>query len=990
MKCELRGHCFFEHSLFARAILSLSCLVAWSGLCGTAQALTRLEIPAWSFHRGNARVEENKHIYADYRDIHPNLVIAGGEELPWQVEYDIEIPMDSTFTISICYSSDRPRPVELWLGDRKLADCCKKATGNSAPFADRFPRHENPRPVKDFHGGEWDEACKLPIAKGNYTLKLKSPGQPPRVLALRLDSSEPFPGGWKTAGPAVLDPQDGTPRYRARRRFQLAYGPPDPKMNIERIPPRHRPLFLPPHSVNIATLRMAIEDTIVDYGPRYAKGPEYLKQLAELEERQKALADGADDRKKQVEDELQTLRRRAMLDHPLLKFEKLLFVKRTTDNSGHIYEDHYGGKVMGGNLCVLSPVAPDGKVTEIAPQLAGGRFGRFDLSFDGKRVVFAYTKGPELPFRIYEIGIDGTGLRQLSFDDPGQFMAAGCLDCKGGRLGRGYDDIDPCYLPNGKIMFASTRTQRVVFCLGTSVTTLHVMDGDGKNLHSVSEGPITEVDPCVMNDGRVVHMRWEYVDKGFGNVQSLWSMRPDGSYSDHVYKNNVVLPGGMVDARSIPGSSKLVALAVAHCGFSAGQVIVLDTRKTRRTKDAMTVVTPEIGMPGMFWHIKSTRFGFFKEPYPLSEKQFLVAHTKGMYVEPNGYGIYILDKWGNRAELYRDPETSCFQPIPLRTRLKPTEIPTVPGMRQQENLSAKLAGTDAPKTEKLATLFMQDVYRGMTGIERGRVKYLRVMEAFALPWESALRSRQQGDAANLQASAVSLEGDVHIKKVHGIVPVYEDGSAYFVAPAHKNIYFQALDEDYMELQRMRTFVNLMPGERRACIGCHEQRRTAPAATTAHPIAFNEGPATPSPQPGDTGPRVVHYPTDVQPIFDRRCVSCHSGEKPKGELDLSGTPTDLFCVSYENLVHKKLTTSLRGCVGEANVPAEIPLSFGSHRSKLVQRMLADPCKSNVTREEFIKIVTWVDANAPYYGTHEGKKHLRHREEPDFRPTPLAGK
>ena len=640
---------------------------------------------------------------------------------------------------------------------------------------------------------------------------------------------------------------------------------------------------------------------------------------------------------------------------------------------------------MGGNLCVLSPVGPDGKVTEIAPQLAGGRFGRFDLSFDAKRIVFAYKKDTKSSFRIYEIGVDGKGLRQLSFQEPGEPRSGVIYGCKSGRLGVGYDDIDPCYLPSGKIMFASTRTQRVVFCLGTSVTTLHVMDADGKNLHSISEGPITEIDPCVMDDGRVIYMRWEYVDKGFGNVQSLWSMHPDGSHTEHVYKNNVVLPGGMVDPRSIPNSSKIVTTATAHCGLSVGPVVLLDTRKTRRSGQAMTNITPEIGLPGMFWRRDTMKHGYFKEPYPLSEKLFIVAHTTSRNMtEPKGYGLYVLDAWGNRTELYRDPETSCFQPVPLRPRPRPTEIPSV------VNARAKLAAPDKTKDRRLATLFMQDVYQGMTGIKRGRVKYLRIMEAKALPWKSALRSRQQGDAADLQASAVSSGGDVHLKKVYGVVPVRADGSAYFTVPARKNLYFQALDADYMELQRMRTFVNMTPGEKRSCVGCHEPRRQAPIAKRGYPLAMKHAPSAITPQPGDTGPRMVHYPRDIQPIFDKHCIKCHSGQSPKGDLILSGEMTALWSVSYEHLVSKNLVSFLQGCVGEANIPAEIPLTFGSHRSKLVQKIRKAPCKAKLTRNEMIRIVTWIDANAPYYGTHEGKKNIKWKDQPNFRPFPLAGK
>ena len=966
--------------------LALVSIGVWNGGCPTAQAATRLEIPAWSFDRGNGRVEANPDIYADYRDIHPNLMVTGGDQLPWEVQYDVELPIDATYTLSICYASTESRPVELWLDGRKVAACCHDMTGNSAPYPDRFSSNERPRQAENFHGAKWEEACKLPITRGKHTLKLMRTGPPPRVLALRLDSSAPFPGDWKPAGPSVIDPENGTPRYKVRNRYQLAYGQPNPNMKIDRIPPLYRAAFLPPGSVNVATLRMAIEDMIAEFGPRYPKGGQFLKQLTDLEGKQTAVAGGAPEQKQPVEDSLQSLRHQAMLDHPLLKFDKLLFVKRMTDTSGHIYEDPYGGNVMGGNLCILSPVAPDGKVTEIAPQLAGGRFGRFDLSFDAERVVFAYKKDAKSNFRIYEIGIDGKGLRQLTFDDPEQFKVSECFPGKGGRLGVGYDDIDPCYLPSGKIMLASTSPQRVVFCLGTSVTTLHVMDADGKNLRCLSEGPITEIDPCVMNDGRVIHMRWEYVDKGFGNVQSLWSMRPDGSYSDHVYKNNVVLPGGMVDARSIPDSQKIVTIAAPHCGLSVGPVVLLDTRTTRQTEKAMTNITPEIALPGMLWHFPLTRFGFFKEPFPLSEKLFLVAHTKSKnFYEPKGYGIYVLDAWGNRAELYRDPDISCFQPVPLRSRRKPTEIPTVAGKNGTDvQATSEIAG------EKSATLFMQDVYRGMTGIERGRVKYLRVMEAFALPWESALRSSQQGDGSDLQASTVSLGGDVHLKKVHGIVPVHDDGSAYFTVPAQKNIYFQALDKDYMELQRMRTFVNLVPGETRSCIGCHEPRRKAPSMARAYPQAMGRPVHTLTPQPGDTGPHLIHYARDIQPIFDRHCIGCHSGAKPKGALDLSGELTGLFCNSYENLVNKELMSFLHGCYGEANIPAELPLTFGSHQSKLVERIRKDPCKAGITREEFIKIVTWIDANAPYYGTHAGKKNLQWRNEPDFRPLPLAGK
>jgi len=917
--------------------------VALPPVPAAAKPAGAFQISAWTFDRGNAKVFANPNIYADYRDKHPELVAGDGGELPWVIEYDVDFPVDATYTLHVRYGSPEPRPMEVWLDQRRVGECCGRVTGNSPPYPDRVPRHDRPRDAEGFHGVEWEEACKLPATQGKHTLKFTRQGPPPRLSALRLESPVPFPKDWR---------------------------PEEREVKLSRIPPVYRRIFLPPGSVNVAALRLAIQDVIAEYGPRYPKGPEYLKRLADLEEKQKSTQRGAPEQKQKIEDALKALQREAMLAHPLLNFDKLLFVKRKGWSSCHIYTDYGAGSpATDSNICILSPVAPHGKVTEIAPQLSGGVFAQFDLSFDAKKVVFAYKKNEETNYRIYEIGIDGNGLRQITFDGDEAAMLGRYKHSSYGR----YYDVDPCYLPGGNIMFASTRSKRAVSCHPSSVTTIHVMDADGGNMRCLSGGQFTELDPRVLDDGRVIYMRWEYVDKGFGNVQSLWSMHPDGSYSDHVYKNNVVVPAGMVDARSIPGSHRVVTIGAPHCTSPVGPVILVDNRVTRRTAAAMTNITPEIGYPGMFPTTGGN--GVFKQPYPLSEKLFLVSHCppqpKGEKDGSAGYGIYVLDAWGNRAELYGDPDISCFQPVPLRPRRRPTEITPVTRLHKE-------------KEGKTATLFMQDVYQGMTGIERGRVKFVRVMEVMPTTWDQACQSV----GAGLQVAAVSLMADVGRKKVHGIAKVHEDGSACFAVPAHKNLFFQALDENYMELQRMRTFINLMPGERRSCIGCHEPRRNAPGLKPV--LAMRHPVQALSPQPGDTGPRMVHYELDVQPILDKHCVGCHGGEKPKGGLDLSGELTNLWNRSYENLIRQGMVSRLDDGRGSANVAAEPPLTFGSHQSKLVERIRQAPCKANLTREEFIRIVTWIDADVPYYGTHRGKKNLESRNDPDFRPVPLAGK
>ena len=662
--------------------------------------------------------------------------------------------------------------------------------------------------------------------------------------------------------------------------------------------------------------------------------------------------------------------RQLALADPRLDFDRLLFVKRQTYNSSHIYTDFFDGSSrMGGNLCILSPLAPDGQVTELVPDMKGGIYGRYDLSPDARRVVFAYKK-PGKGYRIFEVGADGSGLRAVTAD--GEDEAAMLKS-----FGHGYDDLDPCYLPDGRIVFASTRAKHAVLCHNAFTTTsLHVMDADGRNIRPLSTNTANEFTPTVMNDGRVIYTRWEYMDKGCGDVQSLWSMAPDGSHAAHVYKNNVSRPATLIDARPIPGSgsNRFVAVGSPHMPLAVGPVILIDIGITQLTPEAMTNLTPEIRYPGHAGYF-TTNQGYYKEPWPLSDKLFLVAYNPEADPEaPNGYGLYLLDERGNRELIYKDTAISCFEPMPLRARAAAPVLPPA---------------SELAKAPAGATLFMADVYQGMTGIERGRVKYLRVMEDLPKPWDASYCSPSNGDSLGLQNPAVSLNGHFVTKRVWGVVPVAEDGSAYFTVPDTINLYFQALDENYMELQRMRTLVNLQPGEQRSCIGCHESRMLAPTPRRA--MALAQGPKAPAPQPGEAGPRMVDYRADVQPVLDKHCVSCHSGAEPKGKLDLSGEYTTLFSKSYEALITRKLINNIDVDPRDAYIPAEPPLKFGSHRSKMIERMRGDtPCAVKVSQEEFVRLVTWIDANAPFYGVYEGKKNLKWKDDPAFRPLPVAAK
>jgi hypothetical protein len=287
----------------------------------------------------------------------------------------------------------------------------------------------------------------------------------------------------------------------------------------------------------------------------------------------------------------------------------------------------------------------------------------------------------------------------------------------------------------------------------------------------------------------------------------------------------------------------------------------------------------------------------------------------------------------------------------------------------------------------LAVCVVQDVYRGLTGVERGAVKYLRVMEQVPRPW--AMRRFWDLEGEYGHHIMVSKGKNLGLKVMHGVVPVYEDGSAHFVVEADKNIYLQALDEKYMELQRERTYVNYKPGEVRSCVGCHERTSDVPSEAKGKPIALGKRPSVPGAQPGDKeAKKVLHYVTDVQPALDRYCVRCHGEDEPASDLRLTGEMTTFFNRSYENILKRGLVKTFDEGSDWGGSAYEGPKSVGSYASRLMEQ-IQKGCEGNDEKlplEDFVRIATWVDANAQYYGTYYGRKHIRYAEHEDFRRVP----
>jgi len=749
------------------------------------------------------------------------------------------------------------------------------------------------------------------------------------------------------------------------------------------------------------TYLKGLRDVIGTFCKGAAAGRRLITRLDELEARAASWVDGPPDGEalKRWKDEAARLRRDTLLvENPLLGCDKLLFVERQTYHSSHFYTDFIDGcSRYGGNLCVLD--LKTGRATELIPQMKGGIFGRFDLHFSARKVVFDWKKAPKEGFRIYEIDIDPDrgvrtgGPRRLTFPPADEQARIKKYDNSflGGTARMYYhqtDDMHPCYLPDGGIIFTSSRCEYGTLCdapdaLATAV--IHRMDGDGGNIEQLTNSAVSEFSPSVMADGRVIYTRWEYVDKGQLGVKCLWAMRPDGSGTVEVYGNDIQYPPSFLHGRQILGESNMfVFLGTPHYPQSGiGTVIRIDMGKSIRTREPMTYITPHVDIrqePG--WnHLvdgrwrRHTNGPLYMDPYPLSKEVFLVSHNPDKkWNDPTAYGLYMLTESGMHELIHKEPGTSCWQPYPLRARKRPPVLPSI-----REPVLAK---------KNLALCIVQDVHHGMQGIERGEVKYLRVMEQVPRPWDCR-RFWDKRNRKNRHTRLVSRGTALAVKVMWGVVPVYEDGSAHFYVPADRNIYFQALDEKYMELQRERTYVNYKPGEVRSCVGCHETPDNPPPGRPAPLMALAQPPSMPGPQPGDkTGKQVMHFPTYVQPVLDKHCVKCHSGDRPKAKLDLSGALTKIFSRSYENLLKRGAVPTYREASDWEGTPYAPPKSIGSHRSRLIRALREGKGHKDLKlpRAAFVRLATWVDASGVYYGSYWGRRNTEYKSHPFFRPDP----
>jgi hypothetical protein len=655
-------------------------------------------------------------------------------------------------------------------------------------------------------------------------------------------------------------------------------------------------------------------------------------------------------------------RRREIRLQPLLsKCKKIVFTKHFNMGGSHYaYTEaqsdaqHERNFAPGSALCLLEMDGCYGTVRTLidAPD---GVIRDPDVSYDGKRILFAWKKSDRGDdYHLYEMDLETGNIRQLTF-------------------GPGFADYEGVYLPNDDIIFNSTRCVQIVDCWWTEVSNLYACDKDCKYMRRLTFDQVHTNFPTVTEDGRVIYTRWEYNDRGQIYVQGLFQMNPDGTAQTEFYGNNSWFPTTILHARSIPGTQKVMAVLSGHHSHQRGKLAIIDNRKGRQEASGIQFIAPVREAEAVRIDSYGQNGEQFQYPYPLSETEFLVTYDpKGspnrQYVRP--YAIYFMTIDSRRELLAIDSNISCNQPIPVVARKQPHVRPSVVDYRRNTG-----------------TYYLQDIYigPGLEGIPRGTIKKLRVV---TLEFRAAGigETHNSGPGGGSLSSTPVGVGNTSwdVKVVLGDAAVYEDGSAMFTVPARTPVYFQALDQKGHAVQTMRSWSTLQPGETFSCIGCHENKSEVPPVRTTT-IAMKAGPQPLKPFYGP--PRGFSFNRDIQPILDRHCVKCHAGQG-KESFTLSGSqiidPASKrkWTRSYLALIQARPVGGsepvfyrgnqdgeLVNWINNMSVPTMLPPYYkGAAKSKLITMLEQGHEDVKLSQEEMDKIACWIDLLVPYCGDY----------------------
>lgn len=595
----------------------------------------------------------------------------------------------------------------------------------------------------------------------------------------------------------------------------------------------------------------------------------------------------------------------------------------------------------GGDLLLMdlsSPSAPLENLTAAYTQ-GEGDVSDPEVSYDGERLLFSMRTPADGSWNVYEMALATRSLRRIVADDA---------------LANAGDDVDPAYLPDGRIVFSSNRQEKSRQLMVAAkvepysyrdeyererTIVLHVMNADGSDIRQISFNQSHDRNPTVLTTGEIMFARWDHV--GGRNHFPIFFTNPDGTNIFVQY--GAFSPGNsFLHPREMPDGRVLSALMPLSGTREGGALVAVDIRNFAEFDQpvpgtpAGAVGQQQVTLFETAFDMENSLYGRYTTPYPLWDgtPRALVSWTPyrpemefdarvGAEVEVEGephYGVYMFN-FDTRTlrPVALPPEGRAYtDPVAVMERPRPNVVSDKP-------LDATLAA------QGLGVLNVKSVYdTDGQDLMGGRV----LVPGEALPMTAppadddrdevpdlmALKDPALSTAADRPARFVRVvravptppgvsreavgETEHEMQQIVGYAPIEPDGSFRVKVPADTPLGLSVVDASGRALQIHTNWLQVRPGETRTCNGCHSPRRGS--ALNSAPVAGNHPNAT---MPGELGESMAETRTRLDP----------------SALELAADP--LFTDVWTDAAQAGRPADPALAIGYGGLPAGVPAPVG---------------------------------------------------------------
>src|ERR1700732_4979491 len=553
----------------------------------------------------------------------------------------------------------------------------------------------------------------------------------------------------------------------------------------------------------------------------------------------------------------------------------IFYVKRAvpTDQAGKLLQDDLRimrDIVPSADLYMRATASPSAAETNItAPLTAGASWDvkDVDTSADGTRVIFAMrgplamNQDPKKPpsWRIYQYTIASKKLAAVinPSTDPDPPTV---------------NDVSPHYLPDGRIVFSSTRqtqSQGILLDQGDPqfsaqdedrtepAFVLEVMNANGTSIHQISFNQSHDRDATVLASGRGLWSRWDNMPAAGRNQMSLYSANPDGTDLELYYGANshntgtnnsaieFVHPRQMQDGRilaivrqftNVDDGGNLVIIDGLHYVENTQPLLANATL----TAPAQTPATPNdvLTIPG------PSPGGRFSSAYPLQDgtNRILVSWSEcrlldstqtpptivpcssaglaapNPQVAPPLYSVWMFDPRQNTLQPIMQPvegvmvtDVAVAQPYPL------PNIILDQGLNLNQNWVNAGVGVldirsvydfDGVDTANPGIAAVADPAQTPAGNRPAR--FIRLEKAVSIP-----------DPKVVNLSGAAFGASDYMLAILGYAPIEPDGSVRIEVPAHVAVRMSVLDANARRITPAQgVWLQVKRGEVVSCNGCH--------------------------------------------------------------------------------------------------------------------------------------------------------------------------